>query len=93
MKIISSSIGTEAPSILYPKASFALRLDDLDWFPSGLFNLFKIRAAYGENGQLPDPLASIPFLWGAEYAGGYGAGAVITNIGNFINKTRKDQRN
>ena len=77
----SSSIGTEAPSILYPKASFALRLDRYDWFPSGLFNLFKVRAAYGENGQLPDPLASIPFLWGAT-AGGYGAGAVITNIGN-----------
>ena len=77
----SSSIGTEAPSILYPKASFAIRLDKNGWFPSGLFNLFKIRAAYGENGQLPDPLASIPFLWGA-IAGGYGAGAVITKIGN-----------
>jgi TonB-dependent SusC/RagA subfamily outer membrane receptor len=77
----SSSIGTEAPSILYPKASFAIRLDKYNWFPSSLFNLFKIRAAYGENGQLPDALAPIPFLWGA-IAGGYGAGAIITNIGN-----------
>jgi TonB-dependent starch-binding outer membrane protein SusC len=77
----SSSIGTEAPTILYPKASIAIRLDKYNWFSSGFFNLFKIRAAYGENGQLPDPRASIPFLWGA-ISGGYGAGAVITNIGN-----------
>ena len=77
----SSSIGTEAPSIFYPKVSFALRLDRYSWFPSDLFNLFKLRAAYGENGQLPDALAPIPFLWGAT-TGGYGAGATIDNIGN-----------
>ncbi len=77
----SSSIGTEAPSILYPKASLAVRLDKYNWFPSNLFTLFKLRAAYGENGQLPDALAPIPFLWGAT-TGGYGAGATINNIGN-----------
>ncbi len=77
----SSSIGTEAPSIIYPKASFAIRLDRYNWFPSGLFNLFKIRAAYGENGQLPDARDAVPFLWDAT-AGGYGAGATIFSIGN-----------
>ncbi len=77
----ASSIGTETPSIIYPKASLAVRLDRYGWFPPSLFNLFKIRVAYGENGQLPDVLAPIPFLWGAT-TGGYGPGATITNIGN-----------
>ncbi len=77
----ASSIGPEAPSILYPKVSFALRFDKYDWFPSGLFDLFKFRAAYGENGKLPDDLAPIPLLWGAENVGGK-VGAVIYNIGN-----------
>ena len=77
----SSSIGYEASSILYPKFSFALRMDKYSWFPSNLLNLFKLRVAYGENGQLPDVLAPIPLLWGAT-TGGYGAGATIVNIGN-----------
>ena len=77
----ASSIGPEAPSILYPKVSFALRFDKYDWFPSSLFGLFKLRAAYGENGKLPGDLASIPLLWGARNVGGK-VGAVIYNIGN-----------
>ncbi len=77
----SSSFGQDAPSIIYPKASLAVRLDKYSWFPSDLFNLFKFRAAYGENGLLPDVLAPIPLLWEAT-AGGYGAGATIANIGN-----------
>ncbi len=77
----ASTIGTEAPSILYPKVSFALRLDKYNWFPSKIFNLFKFRAAFGENGQLPDPLASIPLLWQGSNSG-YGIGATIYSIGN-----------
>ncbi len=77
----ASSIGSEAPSILYPKVSFALRVDKYNWFPSNILDLFKVRAAYGENGQLPKPLDPIQFLWQATQ-GGYGAGATIFNIGN-----------
>ena len=76
----ASSVGTEAPSINYPKASFAVRLDRYDFMPS-LLNLFKLRLAYGESGQLPDERDAIPYLWAAQ-TGGYGAGAVIDQIGN-----------
>ncbi|HSD62270.1 MAG TPA: TonB-dependent receptor, partial [Ignavibacteriaceae bacterium] len=77
----SSSIGVGAPNIIYPKTSFALRFDQYNWFPSKVLSLFKLRAAYGENGQLPSVLDPINFLWGAT-TGGYGAGATISNIGN-----------
>jgi hypothetical protein len=77
----SSSIGAGAPDIIYPKASFAIRFDPYSWFPSNVLSLFKLRAAYGENGQLPNVLAPINLLWGAT-TGGYGAGATVYNIGN-----------
>lgn len=79
-KDYASSIGKEAPSITYPKASLAVRMDKYDFFPE-LFDLFKLRAAYGESGVLPGNLDGIPLLWSAE-TGGYGAGAVISVIGN-----------
>lgn len=76
----ASSIGQKAPAITYPKASFALRLDRYDFMPS-LFNLLKLRLAYGESGQLPGSRDPIPILWRAQ-TGGYGAGAFISSIGN-----------
>lgn len=76
----ASAIGKNAPAITYPKASFALRLDKFDFTPS-LFQVLKFRAAYGESGVLPGSLDGIPLLWSAE-PGGYGAGAVISLIGN-----------
>jgi len=76
----ASSMGKESPSVNYPKASFALRLDRYDFTPS-MFNLLKLRLAYGESGQLPGSTQGIPFLWSAQ-TGGYGAGAVIDEIGN-----------
>lgn len=79
-KDYASSLGENAPSIMYPKASFAVRLDKYDFTPS-FFNLLKLRAAYGESGVLPGLLDGIPLLYAAE-AGGYGAGAVISVIGN-----------
>lgn len=79
-KDFASSLGENAPSIVYPKASFAVRLDKYDFTPS-FFNLLKLRAAYGESGVLPGLLDGIPLLYAAE-AGGYGAGAVISVIGN-----------
>jgi TonB-dependent starch-binding outer membrane protein SusC len=79
-KDYASSLGANAPSIIYPKASFAVRMDKYDFTPD-FFKLLKLRAAYGESGVLPGLLDGIPLLYAAE-AGGYGAGAVISVIGN-----------
>jgi outer membrane receptor protein involved in Fe transport len=76
----ASSVGKKAPSIFYPSASFAIRLDRYGWLPTA-FNLLKLRLAYGESGQLPGPRDPIPLLWGAAN-GGYGAGADLVGIGN-----------
>jgi len=76
----ASVIGKQAPSINYPKASAAVRLDRFTLFPD-FFDLMKIRVAYGETGILPDLLDGIPLLWRAEQ-GGFGAGAVLATIGN-----------
>ncbi len=76
----ASAIGTESPSIYYPKGSFAVRLDKLG-FGTDIFDLLKIRTAYGESGQLPGLTDPIPLLW-ASTVGGYGPGAVINAIGN-----------
>lgn len=79
-KDYATAIGDNAPSITYPKASFAVRLDKYDFLPS-FVSLLKLRAAYGEGGVLPGSTAGIPLLWNAQ-VGGYGAGAAIAVIGN-----------
>ncbi len=76
----ASSIGKQAPVITYPKASAAVRLDKFGILPEEL-NLLKVRVAYGESGILPGTTDPIPLLWTAQ-TGGYGAGAVLANIGN-----------
>ncbi len=77
----ASSFSVDAPSAIFPHASFAVRLDRLGVVPTNIFNLLKLRAAYGETGQLPQPTDPIPLLW-TGVLGGYGGGAVISNIGN-----------
>ncbi|MCK5147028.1 TonB-dependent receptor [bacterium] len=79
-KEFASSIGADAPSIIYPSFQFATRLDRLGLAPS-FFNMLKIRAAYGESGRLPGRLAGIPVLWYAQQSG-YGSAAWLSNIGN-----------
>jgi len=76
----ASVVGEDSPSIVYPKASLALRLDKYAGFP-GFFNLLKLRAAYGETGVLPNLLDGIPLLFTAE-TGGAGSGGVLGQIGN-----------
>lgn len=76
----ASTLGTEAPSIVYPTARAAVRLDQFDAVPS-LFSILKLRAAYGESGQLPGTFDGIPLLYTAE-VGGDGSGAVPLSIGN-----------
>ncbi len=76
----ASTIGENAPSITYPKVSLAVRMDKYDFFPE-FFSLFKLRAAYGESGQLPGTNDAIPLLWQA-YNGGAGIGGILNSIGN-----------
>ncbi len=77
----ASSIGAEAPSVMYPGASFAVRLDRLGVVPTDVFNLLKFRVAYGESGLLPLTTDAIPLLWTAT-SGAYGGGATLISIGN-----------
>ncbi|UCH89215.1 MAG: TonB-dependent receptor, partial [Thermoplasmata archaeon] len=79
-KDYASTIGRKAPSIIYPRASFAVRLDKYPFFPS-LITLMKIRAAYGETGVLPDRLDAIRLLWEGVVSP-YGVGGQISSIGN-----------
>ncbi|UCH10601.1 MAG: TonB-dependent receptor [Fidelibacterota bacterium] len=76
----ASTIGEKAASIIYPGARFAWRVDRMGVLPA-FVNMFKLRAAYGETGVLPELTDGIPLLWEAEQ-GGYGAGAVLSGIGN-----------
>ncbi|MCG3120102.1 MAG: hypothetical protein ALAOOOJD_02707 [bacterium] len=83
----ASVVGKEAPSINYPKASLAVRLDRYGFFPN-FFSLMKARVAYGESGILPDLLDGIPLLWRAE-SGGPGVGATLATIGNDVIKPER----
>jgi TonB-dependent SusC/RagA subfamily outer membrane receptor len=76
----ASVVGKEAPSINYPKASLAVRMDKYDFFPN-LFSLMKLRAGYGETGILPDLLDGVDLLYEAEPSG-FGPGATIQTVGN-----------
>lgn len=76
----ASAVGTEAPNIFYPKASAAVRLDEMDILPAQV-DFLKLRVAYGETGILPGALSGQPLLWGAANSG-FGVGAVISQIGN-----------
>jgi len=76
----ASVVGKKAPSILYPRASFAVRFDRFPFVPQ-MFNLLKLRAGYGETGVLPDFLDGVPLLWGTRPSA-YGIGAEVATIGN-----------
>ncbi len=84
-----SSVGEEAPSIFYPRASAAVRLDRLDLLPES-FNFVKLRAAYGESGILPGVLDGSALRWGGQPSG-FGAGAVISSIGNAAIEPERTQ--
>lgn len=76
----AASIGDEAPNIFYPKASLAVRLDNILDLPAYI-DFLKFRAAYGETGQLPGFNDGAERLWaGANSA--YGTGGIIIFVGN-----------
>lgn len=76
----ATQVGADAGNIFYPKVSGAVRVDQFNFTPA-FFDLLKVRAAYGETGQLPGRLDGIPLLWTATPSG-YGSGAVLDFIGN-----------
>lgn len=76
----ASAIGNEAPTIFYPQARASVRLDQFD-FMSDSFNLFKLRVAYGETGQLPGIFDGVDLLYGAS-AFAIGRGLTIAEVGN-----------
>lgn len=76
----ASSVGPQAPSIFYPRASAAVRLDQLGILPEDI-NLAKVRIAYGQSGQLPSSLEGSSRFWGSIQSG-YGVGAIVQRIGN-----------
>lgn len=76
----ASAIGVEAPSILYPSIRGAIRLDQFDFTPD-MFELLKVRAAYGEAGNLPGLLDVQRLRYGAKPSG-FGAGATLDEVGN-----------
>ncbi len=75
----SSVLGADANKIIYPRLSTAFRLDNV--MDTKDFNLVKIRAGWGQSGQLPGLLAGQSLRWGPLNAGP-GVGAQITSIGN-----------
>jgi len=80
-KEYANSLSNELSTIIYPKASLAIRLDKFGLTPS-MFDYFKLRTAYGETGRLPGANDIIELIWAAE-ASGYGAGLTISDIGNI----------
>jgi len=79
-KDYSSLVGNDAPSILYPKISGAIRLDKL-FSGLPLLNFAKIRGGYGQSGQLPGVMAAEPVTWSGS-SSGFGVGANIYSLGS-----------
>ena len=77
----ASSVSADAPAIWYPKASAALRVDQFPGILPSQINFLKLRAAYGETGQLPGNFDKSFLRWEAETSG-FGQGAVLDFIGN-----------
>lgn len=76
----ASTVGAQAPNIFYPQVSGMVRLDKLGALPE-VFNLVKLRAAYGQTGRLPGLTDGQSLLWTAG-ASPYGAGAIVSIAGN-----------
>lgn len=76
----AAAIGGEAPNIFYPKVSAAVRLDNVLDLPNWA-EFLKLRAAYGETGQLPGFNDGASRIWGATNSA-YGTGGLISFVGN-----------
>lgn len=76
----AAAVGGEAPNIFYPKVSGAVRLDNVADLPDWA-SFLKLRAGYGETGQLPGFNDGAARIWGATNSA-YGTGGIISFVGN-----------
>ncbi|MEQ9309934.1 MAG: TonB-dependent receptor [Balneolaceae bacterium] len=76
----ASAFGNDTPNIFYPKASGAVRIDQLGILPDAI-DFLKLRVAYGETGVLPGNNDGIRLIWGASPSG-FGIGGTPSSIGN-----------
>lgn len=78
----ATSLGenVEVAAIVYPALRGSVRLDRFDAVPSA-FSLLKLRAAYGETGNLPGLLESQRLRFTATPSG-FGAGATFFSVGD-----------
>ena len=76
----ASLIGEQASDIFYPSVQGNVRLNQFDFVPEA-FDLLKVRAAYGESGQLPG-LADVQLVRFLAEPSGFGPGATITSVGD-----------
>lgn len=80
-KDYSSAVGSKSPSITYPHGSLAVRLDRFGILPDDV-GLMKVRASYGESGQLPNTDDGIPLTYQAVVGGSGLSGLVFNGLGN-----------
>lgn len=78
----ASAIGADASSITYPSLRGSVRFDQFDFVPE-VFDLLKLRAAYGEAGNLPNLDDVVAILFQASPSG-FGAGARVGGVGNSL---------
>ncbi|MCC5915567.1 MAG: TonB-dependent receptor [Balneolaceae bacterium] len=69
----------DVPNIFYPKASAAVRIDNVTNLPD-FANFLKLRVAYGASGQLPGFNDGSARLWSAVNSG-YGTGGNLNFVG------------
>jgi TonB-dependent starch-binding outer membrane protein SusC len=69
----------DVPNIFYPKASAAVRVDNVVDLPD-FANFLKLRVAYGESGQLPGFNDGSARLWSAVNSA-YGTGGILNFVG------------
>lgn len=77
----ASVLGEDPPTIFYPKASAAVRLDRLGIDLDGMLTLLKVRGGWGQSGTLPGQLDAYPIRWAGGQSG-FGVGALINSLGN-----------
>jgi TonB-dependent SusC/RagA subfamily outer membrane receptor len=76
----ASLVGEDASAIWYPSVQGNVRLNQFGFVPDA-FDLLKLRAAYGESGELP-ALVDVQALRFQAEASGSGPGATISSVGD-----------
>ncbi len=81
----NSAFGSGLGAILYPKVSLSWVTSDESWFPKGIFDALRLRAAWGKAGKQPGPFDAVTLLAVTSVSlpdGSTGAGFVPSRRGN-----------